>query len=438
MTVSSTTNRNDYIGAGSLDTYAYSFKIFSESSLVVTVADTDDVETTLTIATDYTVTGVGEVNGGNIVFVDSGQDWLDGDGDLKIDYFLTIRRVRSLLQGTDIRNQGDYFPETHEDEFDKQIMIDQQQQEEIDRSLKVQITSNATVVLPTPVDGNVPVWDGTDGDMVNQPYSLDALDSATDDAQTAQTAAELAQTGAETAETNAETAETNAETAETNAEASEIAAAASAASIVVDDVTIEKTTDIHIKALGVDTAQLAADAVDDTKIANDVVKKEHINADVVNADNGLKQEANGSLSVDPSDTNPGLEISDGGLRSKVDDSTIERAAGGIQVKDAGITAAKHASGVITNLGAWASAVEGSSTQVSVDSLIFSTTNVSPPGLISPSSIKTDSSNPPTTVRSVYGDGGSDPGFMMSAVKAGDYYLITDAGGDFTSYIIPLA
>lgn len=78
---------------------------------------------------------------------------------------------------------------------------------------------------------------------------------------------------------------------------------------------------------GIEAANLAADAVTAAKV----------NSDVVNADNGLKQETDGSLSVDPSDTNPCLEISDGGVRVVVDDITIERASGGIQVKDGSIT-----------------------------------------------------------------------------------------------------
>lgn len=43
------------------------------------------------------------------------------------------------------------------------------------------------------------------------------------------------------------------------------------------------------------------------------------------------------LVVGLSDTNPSLEITDGGLRTKVDDSSIERSASGLQVKALGVT-----------------------------------------------------------------------------------------------------
>lgn len=137
MTLASTVNRIDYTGNGAVDTYSYTFKIFDDDDLVVTVRDTSNVEYTLTKTTDYTVTGVGETAGGTIVLVDADQAWIDSDGDLTTGYIISIRRVRPLLQETDIRNQGTFRPEIHEDEFDKQVMIHQQHQDEIDRSLKL-------------------------------------------------------------------------------------------------------------------------------------------------------------------------------------------------------------------------------------------------------------------------------------------------------------
>lgn len=135
MTISSTTNRNDYIGNGATSVYSYSFKIFAESDLLVTKRTTADVETTLVLTTDYTVTGEGETAGGTITLT---------AGNLPSGYALTIRRVRDLTQETDIRNQGDFYPEGHEDAFDHFIMIDQQQQDEIDRSAKFPETVDIT------------------------------------------------------------------------------------------------------------------------------------------------------------------------------------------------------------------------------------------------------------------------------------------------------
>jgi len=126
MTVSSATNRNDYIGDNSTDTFSYSFRIFANTDLLVTQKDLNDVETTLVLTSDYTVTGVGDVAGGTIVLT---------AGNLATDFTLTIRRVIPLTQITDLRNQGSYFPENVEDQFDKHTMVDQQQQDILDRSI---------------------------------------------------------------------------------------------------------------------------------------------------------------------------------------------------------------------------------------------------------------------------------------------------------------
>ena len=156
MSIASTTNRNSYTGNGAVDTYGYTFRIFDQDDLLVTVRDLDDVETTLVISTDYTVTGVGTLSGGNVALVNSAQDWLDGDGDLKTGYVISIRRVIPILQETDIRNQGEFFPEIHEDQFDKGIMISQQQQDELDRSMKLSETTDPAdfdTTLPAAIVG---------------------------------------------------------------------------------------------------------------------------------------------------------------------------------------------------------------------------------------------------------------------------------------------
>lgn len=149
MSLASSTNRVDYIGNGTVDTYAYTFRIFSNTDLLVTIRDTNGAETELTLTTHYTVTGVGEASGGNVVLVSGSFNWLDADGDLLTDYVITIRRVRPLTQSTDIRNQGSFFPETHEDAFDHFVMIDQQQDDELSRSAKLPETLTSAEFDPT-------------------------------------------------------------------------------------------------------------------------------------------------------------------------------------------------------------------------------------------------------------------------------------------------
>lgn len=128
MTVASSSNKIQYSGNGSQTAFPYAFRIFADANLVVTRAVTaTGVETTLVLNTDYTVSGAGSYNGGTVTTAVAPATGTT----------LTIRRVLATTQGVDLRNQGAFFAETHETVFDRLTMIDQQQQEEIDRSLKL-------------------------------------------------------------------------------------------------------------------------------------------------------------------------------------------------------------------------------------------------------------------------------------------------------------
>jgi len=148
MSISSTTSVVRYTGNNTTPTYSYTFKIFEEGDLLVTSMNTSNVETVLALTTDYTVSGEGESGGGSITLV---------AGNLATGYILTIRRVNDIVQETDIRNQGAYYPAVVEDQLDKMVMIDQQQQNEIDRSPKLPESTaiaDFDVTLPTDMTDN--------------------------------------------------------------------------------------------------------------------------------------------------------------------------------------------------------------------------------------------------------------------------------------------
>lgn len=139
--IESTSNRNDYIGDGGTSIYSYSYFIFQDSELQVTQKDTADVEVALILDTDYTVTGAGDEDGGTIVLTSP----------LTSDYALTIRRVLPLLQEYDIRNPGDFYAEIHESFFDYIIMVAQQLNNDLARSLRLAETTAAfSMQMPEP------------------------------------------------------------------------------------------------------------------------------------------------------------------------------------------------------------------------------------------------------------------------------------------------
>lgn len=140
MAISIESQRNDYIGDGSVTIIPYTFKVLTAADLNVIVTDTDDGETTLTYPSDYTVSGVGSATGGDVVLASA----------LTLGYQITVRRIRQLQQTTSIRNETEYYQATIEDALDKLCMLDQQQQEQIDRSVHAFVAENVNFDLTLP------------------------------------------------------------------------------------------------------------------------------------------------------------------------------------------------------------------------------------------------------------------------------------------------
>ncbi|EPR8379691.1 phage tail fiber protein [Klebsiella variicola] len=116
MTVSTQVSRNEYTGNGATTQYDFTFRILDKSHLLVQTMDTSENIVTLTLGTDYTVTGVNRYNGGKLVLTSA----------LPAGYKISIERSTPVTQEASIRNQGGFFPEIHEDAFDKLTMLVQQ------------------------------------------------------------------------------------------------------------------------------------------------------------------------------------------------------------------------------------------------------------------------------------------------------------------------
>jgi len=133
MTVPSTTSRSGpYNGNGVTTAFDYGFRIIDASHVRV-VLTTDGVDVTVDPA-DYTVTGIGNVGGGQVIF-----DAAPADGTK-----ITNVRAAPFTQEVDLENQGAYYAETIEAALDLATMRDQQLREEIDRSVKIPVSADAS------------------------------------------------------------------------------------------------------------------------------------------------------------------------------------------------------------------------------------------------------------------------------------------------------
>ncbi|EOS8835368.1 hypothetical protein [Escherichia coli] len=116
MTVSTEVDHNEYTGNGVTTSFPYTFRIFKKSDLTVQIADLNENITVLKLDTDYSVTGAGGYNGGNVILSKA----------LANGHQISISRELPVTQETDLRNQGKFFAEVHEDALDKLTMLIQQ------------------------------------------------------------------------------------------------------------------------------------------------------------------------------------------------------------------------------------------------------------------------------------------------------------------------
>lgn len=155
MTVENTTRKVIANGNGTATVFSFSpMVIFDSADLVVTIIDEDGVETTLTEGTGGSNYSVSLTSTEVLPSVGSVTYPASGVTRLAVGEQIVIQRVMDLLQETDLETQGGYFPDVQEAQFDRLVMIDQQQQDAIDRSLKLPINDTASSPLLPALDGN--------------------------------------------------------------------------------------------------------------------------------------------------------------------------------------------------------------------------------------------------------------------------------------------
>ena len=136
MTISTTTIKNSYSGNGSTTTFNYTFKISDDDEIQVIIRSSTGTETVKTKTTHYTVSGVGNANGGSITTT-TGNTPASGET-------VVLRRSTPQTQGLDLIENDPMPADNIETAYDKLTAIGQELQEQVDRSLKISRTNTMT------------------------------------------------------------------------------------------------------------------------------------------------------------------------------------------------------------------------------------------------------------------------------------------------------
>jgi hypothetical protein len=128
MTVTSDNKKSGpFVGPG--PTFTYDFDIYLDSDVEVTHTDSAGLNTTKVLITDYTVNRTTKV----VTVVGTFATNLTSSDKI------TMRPALPQTQLQDLKNQGAWDPEQHEQMFDRLVIDALRQQEEIDRCYKVKV-----------------------------------------------------------------------------------------------------------------------------------------------------------------------------------------------------------------------------------------------------------------------------------------------------------
>lgn len=138
MTISSATRKaGPYNGNNVTTSFPFTFKVFSDSDVLVVKTDAAGAEATLALATDYTVILNADQNaspGGSV----------DLPAALASTYKLTISSALSALQPVSLTNTGGFYPEVLNTALDRLTILLQQVSEQASRAVKTPISSSTS------------------------------------------------------------------------------------------------------------------------------------------------------------------------------------------------------------------------------------------------------------------------------------------------------
>ncbi len=135
MAISKTTRKLICIGNGSANTFNFPFKVLGKSNFTLILTNINGEDTTLTVDSDYSLSGIGEDSGVIVTYP------LDTEvPKLATGEKLTGYRSTEITQLLDFMYGGGFSPRIHENAFDKITMILQELNEELERRPMLPIT----------------------------------------------------------------------------------------------------------------------------------------------------------------------------------------------------------------------------------------------------------------------------------------------------------
>lgn len=119
MTVTTTLDRQYFDGDGSNKVFPFNFRFFTNDQIYVSLIEPDGTITPLNLTTNYTLSGALLAGGGTVTMLVAPPLTVPATR-------VFIQRILPQVQPTSIRNQGKFYPEIHEDAFDRLTMLIQQ------------------------------------------------------------------------------------------------------------------------------------------------------------------------------------------------------------------------------------------------------------------------------------------------------------------------
>lgn len=164
MTITTLPTRNEYTATAGQTVFTYTFKIFESSDLNVYQTPAGAVSNDITdLITGYTVTGVGDEDGGTITLTTPANS-----GDL-----ITIVSDIPESRTTDYQNNGDFRPDVVNDDFDRVVSLVKQINDNESRTLSFQESQQGAsgLSLPIPSAGLLLRWNGAEDGLENVDFA---------------------------------------------------------------------------------------------------------------------------------------------------------------------------------------------------------------------------------------------------------------------------